>query len=328
MWLAVATAICFVDGCASVTQVDEAKLLTSITADSAPDESGETTDDNGESEIPIVPQIETEGLGDDPAQEQDRAMSASDVRLSDMTFREQASFRAELLLEDYQHFYDSTNLVNLTVGFAAGAAMANTHFDEMVGHDLFRENFVDIANEDVTQKLHQPGMLGDGYFILPAIGTAALAQPWLDQSETWRPLGEWGDRSARAILTGGPLVLLMQRVTGASRPNESTSQSHWELLQDNNGVSGHAFVGAVPFLALVQMTDRPLLKVACYAGSVLPAISRINDERHYFSQVFLGWYIALLATHSVHQTQTGERGLQIFPTFNHNGLGIMIDRRF
>ncbi len=260
--------------------------------------------------------------------EADRLPDNVEVRLSDMSVRELTRYRLDLLAQDYHNFYQPTNLANLAIGFAAAAGMANTGFDEIFGNDLFRENFVDIANEDVTELLHQPGILGDGYFVLPFIGATALAHPWLDRSEQLRPLGEWGERSARALLTGGPLVLVMQRVTGASRPNESSSQSHWEPFQDNNGVSGHSFVGAVPFLTLAQIADHPILKVACYVGSVLPAISRINDERHYFSQVFLGWYVAFLATHAVHETQTGDPSLHFFPTFSQDGMGFMIDKRF
>lgn len=125
--------------------------------------------------------------------------------------------------------------------------MANTNFDEMFSHDLYRDNVIDIANEDISQTLHQPKLLGDGYILLPTLAALALAEPWLEQSEWTKPLGEWGDRGARAILVGGPVVLLTQNLTGSSRPNESPSGSHWEPFQDNNGVSGTLL--SAPFLS-------------------------------------------------------------------------------
>ena len=43
--------------------------------------------------------------------------------------------------------------------------------------------------------------------------------------------------------------------TGASRPADGQG-SHWHMFNDNNGVSGHAFIGAIPFLAAAEMVER------------------------------------------------------------------------
>jgi hypothetical protein len=253
--------------------------------------------------------------------------TGKETLLSEMTRGELMRHHWNDLGDDYRNFYGPQNLINLTAGFLAGGMMANTNIDSFISHKVF-ENVISVSNDEYTELLHLPKSLGDGRFILPLFGVTALAQPWLEQSPVWQPVGEWGNRSMRAALTGGPLVLVSQRLIGGSRPNESSSQSQWTPFQDNNGVSGHAFVGAVPFLTAAQMSDRPLIKIACYAGSVLPGISRINDERHYTSQVVLGWYIAFLATHAVNQTQTNGNGFQIFPTFDQNGIGLMFDKRF
>lgn len=235
--------------------------------------------------------------------------------------------RWERLQADYGNFYSGRSMFQLGTAFLAGAAMANTNVDEMISHDLYQENVVEIANEDISQKLHQPKALGDGYILLPTLAVLALSEPWLEQSAWTKPLGEWGDRGARAMLVGGPVVLLTQNLTGASRPNESPSGSHWEPFQDNNGVSGHAFVGAVPFLTAGRMSRRPWAKAFWYGASTLPALSRVNDERHYFSQVFLGWYLAWLATAAVDSSQQ-QRQLKITPTWNEAGPGLMLEKHF
>lgn len=267
-----------------------------------------------------------EGIIFPPSEISNSALADSKL-LSEMKLNELMRHHWNDLGDDYGNFYAPQNLANLTAGFLAGATMANTHVDSYISDKVF-ENVIDVSNDEYTELLHLPKSLGDGHLILPLFGVTALAQPWLEQSPVWQPVGEWGNRSMRAALVGGPLVLVSQRLIGGSRPNESSSQSHWTPFQDNNGVSGHAFIGAVPFLTAAQMTDRPLIKVACYVGSVLPGISRINDERHYTSQVALGWYIAFLATHAVNQTQTGSDGFRIFPTFDQNGIGLMLDKRF
>lgn len=229
---------------------------------------------------------------------------------------------------DYRNFYSQSSLLRLGTGFLVGAAMANTAFDRNFTQDVYRDNVIDIANEDIAQTLHQPKVLGDGYILLPALGVLAVSQPLLERSEWTSPLGELGDRGARAIIVGGPVVMLTQNLTGASRPYESPSGSHWEPFQDNNGVSGHAFVGAIPFLAAGKMSRQPWAKAVWYGASVLPAVSRVNDDRHYFSQVFLGWYIAWLATNAVDNSIQRPRNLRVAPTWSPYGPGLMLEKQF
>jgi hypothetical protein len=100
-------------------------------------------------------------------------------------------------------------------------------------------------------------------------------------------------------------MLALQWVVGGSRPGEAHSGSHWEPFNDNNGVSGHAFMGAIPFLNAAHMTDNPWIRVACYAGSGMAGLSRVNDDSHYTSQAFLGWGMAYLAARAVDNTQQG-----------------------
>ena len=71
---------------------------------------------------------------------------------------------------------------------------------------------------------------------------------------------EWGEKSFRTILLGGPVLLVSQRLTGGHRPEEDGSE--WNFSLDSNGVSGHAFMGAIPFLTAAHMTDNRYLKIA------------------------------------------------------------------
>ena len=48
-----------------------------------------------------------------------------------------------------------------------------------------------------------------------------------------------------------------------------------------------------------MMTDCLPLRYGLYAISTLPGLSRLNDNMHYFSQVFIGWTLAYLAARIV-----------------------------
>ena len=82
-------------------------------------------------------------------------------------------------------------------------------------------------------------------------------------------VGLWGERSMSAFVVGAPPVMLLQRLTGSSRPGETSHDSSWSFWSDNNGVSGHAFMSALPFVTAAKATESPLWKTVFYAGSTL-----------------------------------------------------------
>jgi hypothetical protein len=118
-----------------------------------------------------------------------------------------------------------------------------------------------------------------------------------------------------------PALVTLQATLGAHRPTKGNSQ--WHPFQDIHGMSGHAFIGAVPWMTAAGLTDNVFLRSAFVTASLLPGLSRINDDKHYFSQVVLGWSLAFLATESVRQTETGDRWFHLCPAlFSGGGLGV------
>ena len=71
-------------------------------------------------------------------------------------------------------------------------------------------------------------------------------------------------------------------------------------MSDDNSASGHAFIAAIPWLNLARRTGNMNARWAARFGSVLTGWSRINDRKHYLSQVVLGWSIAWNAVEAVH----------------------------
>jgi hypothetical protein len=114
--------------------------------------------------------------------------------------------------------------------------------------------------------------------------------------------------------------------TGASRPSEDVG-SQWHFFNDNNGVSGHAFVGAVPFLAAADMVESPLLKGTLYVCSTFVGFSRMTDDAHYPSQVFLGWYLAWASARAVDATELEFAGMELkvmpLPIGDLGGVGVV-----
>lgn len=207
---------------------------------------------------------------------------------------------------DYRNFYDCEGLVCLSAAFGAGAIMANTGFDDTM--------------QTAWQKGVEPTGLGtffsgckdigEGRYLLPIFGAAAATGLVFEGNPFGDVVGEWGSRSLRMFVVGAPPLYVLQLATGAGRPSEDRG-SHWQFFNDNNGVSGHAFVGAVPFLAAADMVESPLLKGTLYVCSTFVGFSRMTDNAHYPSQVFLGWYLAWASSRAVSMTETHFAGMEV-----------------
>jgi hypothetical protein len=136
----------------------------------------------------------------------------------------------------------------------------------------------------------------------------------------------WGELSFRSMLVGTVPLLLAQRILGASRPNDDQPDSKWQFWNDDNGASGHAFVGAVPFLVAAEMSESPAARLGLTLASTLPAWSRIHDNDHYVSQVILGWWLARTAVRSV-KPPRGDSQWDVVPLVSAEAIGAGIEIR-
>ena len=127
---------------------------------------------------------------------------------------------------------------------------------------------------------------------------------------------------------GAPATGLLQLFIGASRPGESSAGSRWKPYQDDNGVSGHAFVGAIPFLVAAKQADNWFLKSAFHFGSSLTAYSRVYDDKHYMSQAIMGWWVACLAVESTELTERSCGQYRMIPAAVNGLPGMAIEFRF
>ncbi|MBN1779689.1 phosphatase PAP2 family protein [bacterium] len=225
--------------------------------------------------------------------------------------------------QDYGQFYGQGQGSGFVLGFGSGALMAHTGLDPD-----FRTWYQQHARCTDTDALAKNVKLfGEGKFMIPLSCAAAAAELIRIPADSVRMI-KWGLCTARSYFLGAPAVLVMQRMTGASRPGERRNASYWRPMKDDNGVSGHAFVGAVPFLTLARLNaNHNKIRYLLYGLSMMTAWSRINDDKHYFSQAMLGWFLAWEATGSVFRRGAQEKGERaekwdIGPGTTADGIGI------
>ncbi|MCX7430256.1 MAG: phosphatase PAP2 family protein [Planctomycetia bacterium] len=227
------------------------------------------------------------------------------------------------VLEDYRNFYSCESLTCLTAAFGAGALMANTGFDTTM-QNAWQQG---VAPTDVGTFFSDCKPIGEGKYALAVFGAAAATGIMLEGRPSGDIIGEWGSRSLRMFVVGAPPLYVLQLATGASRPaDDSSAGSRWHFNNDNNGVSGHAFVGAIPFLAAAEMVENPLAKGTLYVCSTFVGFSRMTDNAHYPSQVFLGWYLAWASSMAVSRTETHFAGMEVrvvpLPMADMGGLAV------
>ena len=230
----------------------------------------------------------------------------------------------EVTLTDHQNYYRRSDFKFAAMGLGIAATFAPTDVDEQ-----FRNWWqTDVRSNAWDDFSHFSKPLGDGYISIAIVGTGALVGTLADQTEWGRVTGEWGRRSIRAFAVGAPPLLLVQAATGASRPGETTAESDWVPFYDTNGASGHAFMGAIPFLVAADMTESRFWSSLWYSGSIMCAVSRVNDDDHYLSQVILGWCLAEIAAEAVNLTQTEEGAMEVVPLVGGNGtVGVGVQFR-
>jgi hypothetical protein len=227
-------------------------------------------------------------------------------------------------LQDHFDYYAFDNLRLVALGIALAAPVANStadvkirnwYQDAVQGHPGLERWGVYICNGgDYTYTL--PVYFGT---VLAATALEALDDPDADRSlegDLGALLDEWGRRSLRAMAVGAPPVGILLVVLGSPRPG--------------TGVSGHAFVGSVPFVTAALMTDDPLMRSVLFLGSFVVAWARIQVDAHYFSQAALGWWMGYLAASRVSgaalDVETRSGRMQFIPCCSEGpGVSILLD---
>jgi len=227
------------------------------------------------------------------------------------------------------YFYTWDTALNFGVTLAVTAPIANTAADQNV-RDWYQEK---VRSRESDRFSSICKTFGEGGQVIPAYLLVGLTYRYIKVDCGWEQkhfdiAGEWSSRCGRAIFAGFPTLLIGQAVLGAARPDEAGPRSsYWRPLGDSHGISGHAFLGAIPFITAAQMTDRVWLKTLFYAGSTLTAWSRINDDAHFLSQAILGWHLAYLSCRAISKSENPRFGQRwtVFPVANNemNGVGVV-----
>ena len=228
----------------------------------------------------------------------------------------------EAVTTDLGNFYlDRENLTRLGIGVAGAAVFANTGMDRYI-----RNKYQDRVRSHETDEATKIFNISGTALVLVTVPVYAgtygagllLHNPTME---------EWAQKALRATIVGGPALVFLATATGGDRPTEGNS--HWKPFKNFHGVSGHAYIGAVPFITAAKMSENPYQKAIFYGLSTFTGLSRINDDKHYFSQAALGWYLAYLSCAVVEKgtdRQEGRMHVQLAPV--PKGIAVTVQKRY
>lgn len=239
------------------------------------------------------------------------------------TFLRTGNRARDHIFEDFRHFYQRKTLAKYGVAILGAGILANTKMDLR-----FQRWHAKNIKCNFTHEFSEfSRTFGEGKIFIPVAVTAAFVYRWHQERHgrifEERPLGEFFDRTARAYAVGTPILLVGQYAMGGNRPRYGSS--YWKPLQENHSISGHAYIGAIPFITAAHMTENVWAKGIFYTLSIIPGWSRVNDDAHYLSQAILGWYLAHLAVQAVSETEGAKpiwKNLTFFPVTENNSVGI------
>jgi len=234
---------------------------------------------------------------------------------------QRASYLPDAVWHDYKNFYSHENAQSLAIAFGSAGMSANSMMDRDI-QEWYRHR---AASEWTHGYAKITENLGNGMLVVPAMA-AASGLSFASDEGALGTVGQWGERSLRAYAVGGPFLLLSQEAVGGERPKDG--DSYWRPFNNCHGVSGHAFIGAVPFITIAEMTDSAPIKVVSYAGSAAVAWARMDRDAHFFSQVFIGWYIAKCSVDSVFRTELRPKPIELVPILDDRTAGAALRFNF
>ncbi len=148
---------------------------------------------------------------------------------------------------------------------------------------------------------------GEPRYVLPVIGAGFLVGQLTGQRSVTRV----ALRAGGAVAIAGGITTAVKFVVGRSRPQGDGDADLFRPLSGwNSFPSGHTAVAFALATTIADETRDPWSDAALYGAATLTAVARLNDDRHWTSDVFVG---ALVGHLSARWLSRRPGGLSIRP---------------
>jgi len=177
---------------------------------------------------------------------------------------------------------------------------------------------------------------GDRAWIVPALPVAYVAGGFLryglkDTVEGAR-LQETALLSAESFLLAAGLTEGIKRLSGRARPNQSLDNDDFEGPGGGksfpSGHATHAF--AIASVVASEYQHSVAIRVGAYTFATLASLARINDNKHWASDLFLGAALGYFIGKFVYEENPfhNDQGFTLLPTASTDTVGLELAYRF
>jgi membrane-associated phospholipid phosphatase len=173
------------------------------------------------------------------------------------------------------------------------AAVAGLLFGAaLMGDRSFREEAQEHRGNTTNSMAKLGNTLGEWRIVVPALSAGYLAGELAGSRDLKRVMLHAG--AAAALATG--ISSSLKYTIGRSRPPVAGDPDQFRPFSGSNSFpSGHTAVAFAIATSIADETDDSWSDVALYGAATLTAMSRINDDRHWTSDVLIGGLIGHLS---------------------------------
>jgi membrane-associated phospholipid phosphatase len=206
----------------------------------------------------------------------------------------------------------SSSLVSQRVVTAAGLLFAGA----LIGDQEFQEEVQEERDGLTNSAARMGNTFGDWRFIVPAITAAYVAGDIAGSSAVKSTAVQAGAAAVLATAVAGGLKYAF----GRTRPNTARTSFDFHPFSGASSLpSGHTAVAFALATAVADRTHDGWSDYVLYGAASLTALSRINDNRHWASDVLVGALVGHLSarwvTRRMGPLQVTPAGLSVYLRF-------------
>ena len=217
----------------------------------------------------------------------------------------------------------------ITAGWIAGGTGMFIALDEEI-NSAFKNN-----RSIYTEKLmdvFEP--FGNGAFTVPALATVYFLSHFHENEKAKRT----ALIATESFLITSLYTTVLKFSFGRARPhnadtNHDDSHMHFDGFSINNNSfpSGHTSTAfAIATVVANEYEETPYIKPISYGLATLAGLSRINDQKHWASDVFIGAALGYFTSKTLLRLHNNKKGqhFTIYPRADSRGGGIVLSKKF
>lgn len=224
--------------------------------------------------------------------------------------------------EDFLHLFSSPARWGWKGWTGLGGTLLGTALVTTIDEPVRRQFLGDTLPLQATLGLYGNAL---GTVIPSAVVVGALYGGGLILNNRWMRLA--GRHLFQSVLYAAVVTLTVKTLLGRHRPELNNGAYTFEgpSLRDefNSLPSGHTTVAFALCSSLAADIDHPVATVVLYTMAAYTGFTRMYDDRHWASDVFLGAIIGAVCGYTVanmHLSSDGRMGWMVTPTIN--GLAV------